>query len=103
MKLSEAILEGCKVTKQWRGAYFSDDGACACALGAAAIGYCGNDINLAKEKIDMNIYDSLKWIQAQIPLDEIASHSLLNDIVGWNDVNEYSREEIAKMLADRGF
>ena len=105
MKLSEAILKGCKGTKQGHGNYSMDpdeeDGP-VCVLGAAMRG-------LKRRENPQNSYDYLVSKFPRLGGKHYPSlpygyrgEQLLNQIWYLNDTEEWPREKIARALAKRG-
>lgn len=101
MKFSEAIREGCKVTEPTRGSMFrfQDGKISACALGAGVIGLgyipIANSIGLVRDKDGMreSAYDVAGSIIGNIK----------GVVMGKNDVEQMSREEIADWLEGEGY
>lgn len=110
MKLSEAILEGCKISGSVKNSYFNERTKCACTLGAAVLGIVGwegvKEAAPAVPKfINKNLANltSMKMVSTlPLPSPKNGEH-LWNQIIHANDVVGMTREQIAGALAEAGF
>lgn len=105
-KLSDLILEGCKVSKQTRGEFILEtgDGCFSCALGAAYIGATGNRkfadhdetgevVRAILKKTGVNLYGEVEH-----PMNSQSRLSLFDIIVDLNDMRDWKRTQIAEWL-----
>lgn len=109
MKLSEAILKGCETTEKGHGAYVykQNRDVCACALGAALIGFG------AVEQNNMGLIKALGYdLMHKPPVDTLPTKihyirgvfdDLFQQITLLNDYHVMTREEIAAGLARAGY
>lgn len=99
MKLSEAILSGCKIAPiKAVGSYIHsfDDKCGSCALGAAYIGY-GGPLRSNSPSIERSLVATFPILGA-FRLSDFA-----NEIIRKNDRSPATREEIAADLAAQGY
>ena len=101
MKLSEAILEGCKNTIQGFGSESMYSSTFPCVLGAALLGVniqvgVKNGYFLLREQ-----FKELKQLERH-PILYI-NRTLISIIYDLNDRYRWSREKIADWLVDKGY
>lgn len=108
MKLSEAILEGCKITKPLNGSFVDDKKniTCACSVGAARLAYGvyapENITNYSRNRI---FYEAVSE-------NNIANFNFIflhykkhygTEIYKDSDSGVYTREQIAARIAALGY
>lgn len=109
MKLSEAILKGCKKSKQAYGYFMMNDeeGLSACALGAAFLSTFPDESTWSES----NRYRQLREIYPCLKKENVrlkdvekayASEILEDQIIHMNDGLHLTREEIAAKLKAKG-
>ena len=106
MLLSEAILEGCKVTKPFYGEFVdnTNNPTCACAFGAALIG-AGVDITNPHMSLDAMLdktFGSPYSKKGYINPDTGDPSNIGDIVVHLNDDATWGREEIAAWLQRNG-
>jgi hypothetical protein len=109
MQLSEAILKGCETTAHGYGAYIykQDRDICACALGAALVGFG------AVEQNNVGLVKALGFdLMHKPPVDTLPTKThcirgvfddLFQQITLLNDYHGMTREEISEGLAKAGY
>lgn len=106
MKLSEAILKGCKTTKQGFGAYHPAPGL-ACAIGAAydAIGVPDDEIHdtVGFDCVLLPWPEDIECVNGCLGNLGAAVVHVGATVVHMNDCLRMTREEIAAVLAQKGF
>lgn len=98
MKLSEAILEGCKITKPAKGVFVDtnfNDEICACVWGAAYVGKKG----IVDELTLRDVISALPEEDDEIIWNN-GIYSLRDLLILWNDVYDINREVIAERLRE---
>lgn len=108
MKLSEAILEGCKTTKPSTSnfIYIAKNGAvCACALGAALYVIDPEIVEDYRARQRSNLPQSTINNLAMSRLVSFYpdQEDLLVSVMNLNDSEQKTREEIADWLEGQGF
>lgn len=119
IKLSEAILKGCKGTRKHRGGFFGsgDDPRECCALGAALYALGGKHVSGMGDNCERSIYLRKSLPVLDQPMENakalfaLASNacfmsgnfSIFYLIVKLNDNTNISRQAIARALAKDGF
>lgn len=105
MKLSEAMIKGCAQTRPTKRFYFSFNGQCACALGAAYLGACGK----VTEKPDSTLVISRLHFLTGADLTQLTEHPITGErwdyheiITDLNDGHNWTREQIAAWLKEQG-
>lgn len=109
MKLSEAILVGCKFREQGEECFISDAGK-SCALGAAYEAIFGSDALLVKngsEIMDELSHEFGSFLKMQCKHPGFTDRSVFMNIVGaivdLNDTYGWTREKIAEWIASLEF
>lgn len=94
MKLSEAILKGCEIAPKQRFSDYVAEGKngklSACVLGAAALAI--NPNARTPEEVAEALHSAFPYIEA-----------VLYPVTDMNDRDQRSREDIARVLAERGW
>ena len=105
MKLSEAMIKGCAKTRPTKRFYFSFNGECACALGAAYLGATGS---VMERPDSTKVIVSLHFLTGA-DLTQLAEHPVTGErtdyhaiIAELNDCFGWSREDIAAWLREQG-
>ncbi len=94
MKLSEAILAGCKKSpKKAYGVFYDEDESCTCVFGAALLGI---GCSLSE--------DTMRDLKGNWPyLYDCTSEFSFTSITDANDYLDKTREEIAAEIAEKGY
>lgn len=103
MKLSEAIIEGCKHTRKCVHGYIECDKngniIAACTIGAAYLGATGYRIRIETHHLISNALQKLFPVLFIFP-DDLREETLFKIISRMNDREDYTREQIAQWLID---
>lgn len=100
MKLSDAMLKGCRGTKKCIGEYSKGKTRC-CALGAAMIGAGIKPGDYGMERLEQIFPELANYIQDDFAVT--GSRRLGRAIVIRNDNHGHTRQEIAKWLKSLGY
>lgn len=105
MKLSEAMRKGCESTKSLKDSLFDDNYSAACAIGAAYIGrfgdprkFDGDWIMRFREEFEKELMTIIEHPERSWEMDRVEILIML-----LNDMEDWTREEIADWLEEIGF